>query len=368
MGRGSLRNKLCECGSGKKYKNCCQGGLKVMTPGEYGHLNVSSFNHKMCFGTNVDSRECEGGIIKSHTIPKSGSLKEICNSSSEVYCFKPSVTNFDLNNYQKIEPVLDGIKQASTFRGFCGVHDNLLFEPLEKKPFGKTYEQCFLLAFRALAKEHHVRIGLRNSFKHDEAFSRALSGVYNKAFQETRDYLYFETALQINGFNVLRKRFESSFADKKFDSLCSLIIEFDAPLPVMCTGTDNPFWGFSNTELTKEEPNDSVLYYSSFASEHRGYFVLSWYSFSKVGKQFADSLCSLKVEMVIEKLIQYIFQAAENICISPDWWDNLSSSQRDFLLKCYTEGVISNNKKPAYSTDLFLDIPLEYTHSITLLG
>lgn len=50
-------------------------------------------------------------------------------------------------------PNLVGLKQASTFTGFCGRHDDVTFAPLEKRPFEGTDEQIFLLAYRVLCLE-----------------------------------------------------------------------------------------------------------------------------------------------------------------------------------------------------------------------
>ena len=46
------------------------------------------------------------------------------------------LTMFKLKNEGKIVPGPVGIGSASTFMGFCSVHDNSLFEPIENNSFG----------------------------------------------------------------------------------------------------------------------------------------------------------------------------------------------------------------------------------------
>jgi hypothetical protein len=43
-----------------------------------------------------------------------------------------------------------GWRDASTFIGFCGYHDNVTFALLETSDFTANAEQCFLLAYRAV--------------------------------------------------------------------------------------------------------------------------------------------------------------------------------------------------------------------------
>ncbi|MEH1678706.1 hypothetical protein V7F43_22365, partial [Salmonella enterica subsp. enterica serovar Enteritidis] len=56
-----------------------------------------------------------------------------------------------------------GINQASTFTGFCAVHDRILFSCLENEKFTGTDEQCFALMFRSLSKEIYAKEGGRRS-------------------------------------------------------------------------------------------------------------------------------------------------------------------------------------------------------------
>ena len=48
---------------------------------------------------------------------------------------------------------LRGIRQASTFTGYCAYHDDELFAPIEKRALQVNEHHAFLLAYRAMGKE-----------------------------------------------------------------------------------------------------------------------------------------------------------------------------------------------------------------------
>lgn len=52
-----------------------------------------------------------------------------------------------------------GRKDASTFTGLCGRHDQMLFGPVEKQQLRISDSQhAFLLAYRAVLKENHASL------------------------------------------------------------------------------------------------------------------------------------------------------------------------------------------------------------------
>jgi hypothetical protein len=94
--------------------------------------------------------DCSSEFIKAHSVPKS-SLKKIARDG-RVYSFIPDPINIKKQD-GILQPNLVGIKDASIFTGFCSVHDNELFAKVEDQTFIASPEQCFLLAYRAQARE-----------------------------------------------------------------------------------------------------------------------------------------------------------------------------------------------------------------------
>lgn len=105
----------------------------------------------------------ETNVIASHSISEKKCLKLLC----EPVCLKKGVYGFrhvELSNTNWDKPFffanfeVVGIQKASTFKGFCKNHDQVLFKTIDENSFEKdSLEQCFLYCYRAFAKAVHTK-------------------------------------------------------------------------------------------------------------------------------------------------------------------------------------------------------------------
>jgi hypothetical protein len=129
------RNDTCWCGSGIKYEKCHldREQAEPIEVWEIGAEQKRRFSKEYCIHPSAAPTICQGGIVKAHTIHKSGVLSRIAKSG---HVYQGNANFFDLvKNKGKIAQKLVGINDASTFTGFCGLHDNNTFEPIEKEAF-----------------------------------------------------------------------------------------------------------------------------------------------------------------------------------------------------------------------------------------
>jgi hypothetical protein len=152
----SGRNEPCWCGSGQKFKKCHldRHRLAPLTKEEMLRFYRGSRRHQVCLHPSAPGG-CHGGIVRAHTIQRSGGLSRIARSG-HVYSFQASL--FDRLADKEDRAFLLGVRSASTFTGFCGLHDTTLFRPLETQPFIPTPEQVTLLAYRAVCMEVFARL------------------------------------------------------------------------------------------------------------------------------------------------------------------------------------------------------------------
>ena len=151
------RNDPCWCESGKKYKRC-HLGRESQPPLDLWEVSKTfnkAVSKKMCMVPSTWRKDCVNTTSQSHTVPKSGSLRRIARDG-HVYSL---ILRLEAQRKPegKFVPRLLGINRASTFTGFCSKHDNNIFQPLEKSKFTGTQEQCFLLGYRALAREIYTK-------------------------------------------------------------------------------------------------------------------------------------------------------------------------------------------------------------------
>ena len=151
------RNDPCWCGSGKKYKYCHLHRERQIPPTQQevykGQKHL--FNKRYCLHPEASAANCSVDIIKAHTIQRNGGLSQIARDG-HVYCFNPKRIRV-LEDGELWFPDLTGLKVASTFTGFCGFHDNSVFEPIEKYPFQSNQQHTFLLGYRAISREYYLK-------------------------------------------------------------------------------------------------------------------------------------------------------------------------------------------------------------------
>lgn len=330
------RNDPCWCGSGLKYKKCHMDRERQepLKHWEASKKFRKAFSTKYCLAPAPIKTQCSGTIAKAHTVPKSGSLQKIARNG-HVYSFIPSLEN--LNKYGgKLQPELIGINQASTFTGFCSVHDNSIFSKIEGQSFLDSQEQCFLLAYRAICRE---------------VYTKRASASLSNLRRDTDRGKPFEQQLAIQGFNFYfdmgvnaglrdiehyKTIYDEILLYGDFSSVRAYIIKLDSPPPIMCSaGTflEQDFEGNQLQDLDNLNVTPQLLNFTSFYGGECGVIVFTWLpECDLVCRPFIDSLRSLPPDRITDGLIRFFFEFCENLHIQPDWWENLSDSRRDALI------------------------------------
>ncbi|AKS42557.1 SEC-C metal-binding domain-containing protein [Wenzhouxiangella marina] len=148
------RNESCWCGSGKKWKVCHLDRHKQQEVpiGKVIHeLHVAN-QRGLCLHPEAGASTCNNRPIRAHTIQRRGGLGAIAEGGHVISGKRGFEKIF--KNEGRVVPDRIGLAHASTFMGFCGVHDNRLFEPIEQHHFELNDSAAFLLAYRAIAYEY----------------------------------------------------------------------------------------------------------------------------------------------------------------------------------------------------------------------
>ena len=81
------RNDPCWCGSGKKFKKCHMLREQMDRPQLHEMIDLYRELTATKYCSHPVRSECEGQIVKAHTVPKSGSLRRIAKEG-HVYQFR----------------------------------------------------------------------------------------------------------------------------------------------------------------------------------------------------------------------------------------------------------------------------------------
>ena len=344
MSKNSLgRNERCWCGSGRKYKKCHLNRSEEEPVPAWSAAKAmrKKFSRELCLAPKSMHDECSGKIVKAHTIPKSSSLKAI-GQHGHVLGLKmshESMTKFG----GRLEPEKIGIKNASTFMGFCQKHDDKLFSCLEKYIFTATEEQCFKLAFRSFAKEYYAKAALVDMHQIHSELDRGKSLNRQLEIQEHSFLANVGAQMGLKDNEFHKKIFDRCAENNKYDDIRAVVLVFDELFPAQVCGSVNPDFDFNNNKIQDMSDVNLVpdlLSLTSFYDGEKSVIVLSWLEYChKSCETLVESLLQKPPEIISTYLLQYIFSNFENFFLSPVWWDGLIAKDKDSIVEISQDNV-----------------------------
>ena len=290
-------------------------------------------SRKRCSAPSAWRQQCSKAFVKAHTVPRA-SLKRIA-ASGHVLSFVPNAANLERYG-TALRPQQLGVGRASTFTGFCSRHDDAIFAPLEKRTFTGTSEQCFLLAYRALARELHLK--------------RATLEYWDARFGKTKPGVEFAPPVarsMLSGFLRGTRKGEADMTSHKrdydevllaenYEDVRAHVIELSDPPAVMCSGgivPEHTFLGEQLIDLVHHRGRLSLLSVSSFADGARGFVVFAWLEDgSNYCERLVKSVNQLSDIDLTSSLIRFVFECCENVHMRPSWWEGLPASVQDELV------------------------------------
>lgn len=327
------RNDPCWCDSGKKYKHCHldREYQAEVTKGEI-ISNASKARVKAsCFHSPVDSAHCNGKIIQSHTVSKSGSLRRIAKDG-HVLNFKPNInTLYKTGGVFEIVEV--GISQASTFPGFCAHHDKSLFAPIEDQVFQVNSYHATLLGYRALSREYYA--------KFHQAAGNPFLATMDKG-KSIGQQLFLQKFVRLLGVGIdfaqrdlgdLREKYNEAFSKNDFSNSKYLVIETNEDPHILFSGLIFPECDFEGNvlqELGSPNPLD-LISINAVATPGGGFVIFQWFGESAACQKLMQSLRKRPTNDLANAITILAFEFIENLFISPDWWGSLNASAKKAL-------------------------------------
>lgn len=352
------RNQLCWCGSGIKFKKC-HLNIESQPPVESYAVTkaLKSFKaEKRCSVPQDLICECSGKIINAHSVSKSSSLKAIAEDGH--------VLALSVRSKNKGRPTIEierlGINNASTFTGFCTVHDKRLFSPIEDAPFDATPLHCFLVTYRAVSRELFSKAYASKVFGLMKTLDRG-RGLYQQlAIQAASSSLGENNDLTTGDLNYIKQKLDGMLTSGDYQNLGYAIFTLESPPPIMGSAIVGPTFDFDGLEaqrvssIPSEMPDYMAI--NAFSSEGRGYVVFSWLAEHsetcvKLVRQFIDKKLSA------DSLAVFILMLIENFYISPKWWSELDTKVQDLIKRLYSQGVETHTDGDSVKASVPLNFP-----------
>lgn len=359
------RNEPCWCGSGRKFKKCHLGRAETdaMQLSEALEATRKSRSARGCQSPPTMHESCSGDPIKSHSISKALGLNRIAEAG-HVLGLKHDISTLRKNNGRaKLAKI--GVNRMSVFPGFCSVHDKSLFAPIEDQPFAATPEQCALLSYRALAREHHTKMSGLDINEFLKGADKGKPVAAQIALQTLLAGYGQGLSLAADDLGRALVPHYQSLSDGNFEVFESAVFEFPADFPLLCSTGHMPSDDWSGRiiqDLTDPKLEADWVTAVAFIANDRAQIVFTWLRSQKRMADFVDSLRLNFEGQEADALVKYFFTISENIAVRPTWWAGLDKAAKTALEARIMDGAPigggPNTIAPRPGEPKVVDLPL----------
>jgi len=273
--------------------------------------------------------QCQQKVIRAHTISKSAALAKMARAGK---VYQLDTNPFSIKASEGMPTLqLVNIASATIFTGFCGPHDNALFEPIDKGNLAPTLEEAFLLHYRSVCRELYESRTAPEANLLLKQVSRRNSSAARHWFQERAKAI----AASLRIIEANKRICDDALLKRDFGVLRGAYIRFRKVPSVACSGYTQPVFDFQGNQVQNfshyAEPNFN-LSFTLLPNGDGGLAVFGWSQDADIPcRKFVQSLMEVKQGRETDALIQYAFDSFSNFATEPGWWDGLAQQKKDTL-------------------------------------
>ncbi len=337
-------NERCWCGSGKKWKKCHkdrENQTKLPIGAYLAAMKAEMIAAGYCSHPLASAATCGDRIIRAHTVQKKGGIAAIAEDG-HVISVKCGYEDIAKNDGEIIPRKL-GVKDASTFNGFCSTHDDEMFKPIEVgKPILAT-DTAFLLSFRAIAYEVFSKQSAISSLYIQRDIDKGTPFEIQCVIQE---HLHIYGAGLQRGLKDVtgwKAEYDVAFKSKNYDWFKFYGIVFSDILPVVGCGAFHPEFDFHGNPLQRISRGSGPFQHVAFnltVLNGVSVMVFGWtQDIDGPATQFANSYRSLPDDQKADAAVRLAFEHIENIYFKPSWWNAISDDMREEAIRRIRTGT-----------------------------
>lgn len=273
---------------------------------------------------------CNQPSIKSHSQQKERQLRAIAKDGC-VYAldrnFYHHLKGYEQSDYLNMNVI--GIGEASTFQGYCNIHDKMIFSPIERESLVQNRaDQATLLLLRAISYEF-ARKRDASIFK-DELF---LTEINSYALPEEIE-LFLNYAF---GVDLYLQRESPFYFQRIFSIICNSAydlvktswVTIDHVLPISTATVFCPWMDTYEERWCWDKPQPLVSFTIAPVNGVT-HIVVSWLI------EHNDDACWIENKMHsicgLEEIINLCIFESEDCCFNIDFWDGLSHETRSTVM------------------------------------
>ncbi len=324
------RNEPCWCGSGEKFKKCHlnRAAMPKRTLQEIIETAQTAYAKKYCL--HPDQATCNRGIIKAHSVQQHGGLSKIA-IKGQVYSFKDNNVGDIAKGNGLAIPKLVIVGKASTFTGFCGLHDDQTFAPIEKHPFISCPEHAFLLGYRHFCTELFTKRAAASLLPTLRQADRGKPLEFQFALQQNVDVFQEGFDQGFKDVEKIKAKYDEALLSKDFSHVQYYIVRFNEVPDLLCCSGYFPAYDFDGVELQSLLVLNKIpdhVNFSIVTTDKGGAAVFSWLGDNNASERLVKSLHKMSDAELPNAIIRHTFEYCENSYISPVWWDALNEKTK----------------------------------------
>jgi hypothetical protein len=345
----------CWCGSGLKFKKCHrdrEAQAKANFFAETAKMR-SDGNRGKCLHPAGGGGACSSKSIASHTVQKGGGLFAIAEDGHVLTTY---VDFSDIHRAQgNPEPRRIGVRDASTFPGFCNTHDTALFKIIEQPSLAINAEAAFLFLFRAVCLELVRKRAAIASLPSMKRMDRGMPPA--QQFNAQSRLRAYEQGLMLSDEAVITRKSEldDMLLAKDWSNVRYCQVEFNSLLPLTTACAFYPEFDWTGTRL-QDIANLSVtlkdLGFTVTSYGSRSSVIFVWTGpLAGVQKRFVDSFLAVPDAEKAERIAAFCFETSENTQLTPTWWRALPEVTRKKLADKMWNGTTRRPHSPGAMAD-----------------
>ncbi len=286
-------------------------------------------------------------IVDAHSIQNGGQLSQI-EEDGHVVQVSADLSLMRKNNgnpgWARV-----GVNRVSTFLGFCGRHDNELFEPIDNQTLAPNDQQVFLYAYRCICREYFEKENAVNLMGFTK--SKQLPDGVGELFMAAG----IGHTIALENLKEHKRWYDQSLARTDYSDIQYVCFLSDDPWSVQLSGLlypDFDFHGKCLQDITDPSTVPALITYFTAPVGSGWAYVFAWHrSSSGICRKFLSSLAGhcYHGRSPADALLRMTFSCCENHAIRPSWWAKLKERHR-----------VSITERVALMMDPTVPVPANY--------
>jgi hypothetical protein len=246
-------------------------------------------------------------------------------------------------NDGEIVPREFGVNHASTIMGFCDIHDDQLFAPIEKSPVTLDKTAAFLLSFRAICYEVFTK---EAAFRTIDVQRQMDKGKNFEAQCYIQQYLHLVREgmkRSLRDLGAWKKSYDDAYRTSKYEDFAFYAVQFSQLLPIVACGAFHPEFDFAGNPLQLITRGQGSFEHVSF-----NLTVVNGKSVAVMGRTgdpggpaelFCHSFKSLPKTSLANAAFYLACEHIENTFFRPSWWKAQSLQAKEHLISRFRSGL-----------------------------